>query len=196
MRLISNLGFAICGSSILFLTGCQHLNQPHKTIVSSQIQDENHFYLQGKIGVHTPYQSGSAFFTWIQRPDQFNIELSGALGIGKTQIKGQSGQVTLTSAKTGEITATSAEELLEKATGWHAPVQYLTYWVQAKPATSKAKIQMDQDQRIQHLTEAGWNVDFSYPNAQHLPNKLVIKQVLADDQENRITMVIQNREFR
>jgi outer membrane lipoprotein LolB len=114
MRLFSKLCVAICSSSVLVLTGCQHLSQPNKIIASPQVQDENNFSLQGKIGVRTPQQSGSAFFTWVQQQDQFDIELTGILGVGKTQIEGKPGQVTLNSAKTGLITAATPEELLKK----------------------------------------------------------------------------------
>ena len=46
---------------------------------------------------------------------------------------------------------------------------------------------------IKMKIEDGWTVDFSYKDAQTLPNKLILKQALAEDEENRITMVIQNR---
>lgn len=193
MRLFSKLCVAICSSSVLVLTGCQHLNQPNKIIASPQVQDENNFSLQGKIGVRTPQQSGSAFFTWAQQQDEFDIELTGILGVGKTQIQGKPGEVTLNSAKTGLISATTPEELLEKATGWQAPIMHLTYWVQAKPATQNAQIIKDENNRLKQLIEDGWTVDFSYNDAQMLPNKLLLKQPLAEDKENRITMVIQNR---
>lgn len=193
MRLFSKLCVAVCSSSVLLLTGCQHLSQPNKVIASPQVQDENNFSLQGKIGVRTPQQSGSAFFTWIQQQDQFDIELTGILGVGKTQIEGKPGQVTLNSAKTGLITAETPEELLEKATGWQAPIMHLAYWVQAKPATQNAQTSKDESNRLKQLVEDGWTVDFSYNDAQPLPNKLLLKQALADDKENRITMVIQNR---
>ncbi|NNP68432.1 lipoprotein insertase outer membrane protein LolB [Acinetobacter sp. Ac_5812] len=193
MRLFSKLCIIVCSSSILLLTGCQHLSQPNKVIASPQVQDENNFSLQGKIGVRTPQQSGSAFFTWVQQQDQFDIELTGILGVGKTQIEGKPGEVTLNSAKTGLITAETPEELLEKATGWQAPIMHLAYWVQAKPATQNAQISKDESNRLKQLVEDGWTVDFSYNDAQTLPNKLLLKQALADNKENRITMVIQNR---
>ena len=41
--------------------------------------------------------------------------------------------------------------------------------------------------------EAGWTVDLSYNDQAKLPNKLILKQALESGQENRITMVIQNR---
>ncbi|ENX60675.1 MULTISPECIES: lipoprotein insertase outer membrane protein LolB [Acinetobacter] len=193
MHLFSKLCITVCSSSVLFLTGCQHLSQPNKVIASPQVQDENNFSLQGKIGVRTPQQSGSAFFTWVQQQDQFDIELTGILGVGKTQIEGKPGEVTLNSAKTGLITAETPEELLEKATGWQAPIMHLAYWVQAKPATQDAQVNKDESNRLKQLVEDGWTVDFSYNDAQTLPNKLLLKQALVDNKENRITMVIQNR---
>ena len=193
MRSLSKLCIAICSSSVLILSGCQSLTQPQKPIVTPQVQDENNFSLQGKIGVRTPQQSGSAFFTWIQQQDQFDIELTGILGVGKTQIQGKSGEVTLNSSKTGLITASSPEELLEKATGWQAPIMHLTHWIQAKPATLHAQMTRDESNRLKQLIEDGWTVDFSYNDGQTLPNKLLLKQALEENKENRITMVIQNR---
>ncbi len=133
------------------------------------------------------------FFTWLQQQDNFDIELSGILGVGKTQIQGKPGEVTLNSSKTGLISAASPEELLERATGWQAPITHLTSWILAKPATLNAQITKDAANRVSQLIEDGWTVNFSYDGEQTLPNKLVLKQALAEDKENRITMVIQNR---
>ncbi|MEB3767622.1 lipoprotein insertase outer membrane protein LolB [Acinetobacter sp. MD2] len=185
-------------SSSLFLTGCQHYQKPTtpSTPLPEQVTGEDaqpQFELQGKIGVRTPQQSGSAFFTWLQQQDHFEIDLSGALGIGKTHIEGQPGQVTLTSAKTGTITAASPEELLEKATGWQTPITHLIHWVEAKPATNEAQIQRDDAQRAIQIIEDGWTVSLNYKDETILPNKLILQQNLENGQQNRITMVIQNR---
>ena len=193
MHLFAKLCVAVCSSSILLLTGCQHLSQPNKVIASPQVQDENNFSLQGKIGVRTPQQSGSAFFTWLQQQDNFDIELSGILGVGKTQIQGKPGEVTLNSSKTGLISAASPEELLERATGWQAPITHLVNWVQAKPATVQAQIQRDSAKRAVQIIEDGWSVELSYNEQAHMPNRLILKQTLENGAENRITMVIQNR---
>lgn len=192
MRLFSKLGLTLFVSTSLFITGCQPFVQP-PAHVSQQVEAENQFNLQGKIGVRTPQQSGSAFFTWVQQQQQFDIELSGILGVGKTQISGQPGQVTLNSAKTGLIYAESPEELLERATGWQAPITHLIDWVQARPATVDAQIQKDSQQRPTQFIEDDWTVDLSYNDNAPLPNRLILKQALESGQENRITMLIQNR---
>lgn len=198
---MSRLHFRLCLSAtllILGLSGCQIITQqpvlpPSNTLDPTQAVQLNQFSLQGKIGVKTPEQSGSAFYTWIQGGDQFSIQLNGILGMGKTIIEGQPGQVSLDSSKTGVITAASAEELLEQATGWVAPIAYLVDWVQARPATVHADTQKDENGRVIQLNEEGWLVNLSYADAATLPNKLILKQQRDDGQENRITLVIQNR---
>jgi len=193
MRIFSKFSLTLIATSTLVLTGCQQYTQPQAPNVSQIPEAANNFNLQGKIGVKTPGQSGSAFFTWIQQQDEFDIELSGILGVGKTQISGTPGQVTLNSAKTGRIQAETPEELLERATGWQAPITHLVDWVQAKPATTQATISKDESNRPIQFLEDGWTVDLSYNAQAQLPNKLILKQTLESGQENRITMVIQNR---
>ncbi|MFD1439181.1 lipoprotein insertase outer membrane protein LolB [Acinetobacter terrae] len=193
MRIFSKFSLTLIATSTLVLTGCQQYTQPQAPSVSQIPEAANNFNLQGKIGVKTLGQSGSAFFTWVQQQDEFDIELSGILGVGKTQISGTPGQVTLNSAKTGLIQAETPEELLERATGWQAPITHLVDWVQAKPATTQAKISKDDSNRPIQFLEDGWTVDLSYNAQAQLPNKLILKQTLESGQENRITMVIQNR---
>ena len=178
---------------IMGMTGCQSFTHKPTTATSNLPQAANQFNLQGKIGVKTPQQSGSAFFTWVQNQQNFDIELSGILGVGKTQITGQPGQVTLNSAKTGTISAESPEELLERATGWQAPITNLVDWVQAKTTSNSAKVEKDAQNRLSQIIEDGWTVNLSYNDAATLPNKLILQQQLETGKENRITMVIQNR---
>ncbi|WP_445116326.1 lipoprotein insertase outer membrane protein LolB [Acinetobacter sp. WZC-1] len=185
--------FASTAVISLGLTACQQVVKPVSGTAMPGTEQARQFHLQGKIGVRTPQQSGSAFFDWQQNQDHFNLQLSGILGIGKTIIEGQPGQVTLNSAKTGEITAASPEELLEKATGWVAPITHIVNWVQARPATANAKIQRDSGQRMTELEEDGWVVNLSYNDTAVLPNKLILKQQTEAGKENRITMIIQNR---
>jgi outer membrane lipoprotein LolB len=192
MRTLTKFSLSILTSSFL-LTGCQQFTSPLGNAPTNMVEAENQFNLQGKIGVRTPQQSGSAFFRWVQEHQEFDIELSGILGVGKTQISGKPGEVTLNSSNTGLITAETPEELLEQATGWQAPITHIISWVQARPATSSAQISKDADNRPTQFNEDGWVVDLSYNNKAKLPNKLVLKQALESDKENRITMIIQNR---
>lgn len=192
MRLLSSAIMPCVLVSAVILTGCQSLQPSQKSSHSMQSSETTQLY--GKIGVRTPQQTGSAFYSWVQNHNEFEIELSGMLGMGKTLIQGQKdGAVRLDSAKTGLIQAYSAEELLQQATGWQAPISYLLDWVHARPASQQATLQHDTQQRITQINEAGWQVQLSYQEQNTLPNRLILVQKLENNQENRITMTIQNR---
>ena len=52
------------------------------------------------------------------------------------------------------------EELLEKATGWQAPIMHLACGYKAKPATQNAQISKDEHNRLKQLIEDGWDSGF------------------------------------
>lgn len=175
----------------LLLTACQTLKPIQATHHSQEQIDD--FAIQGKIGVKTPEQTASAFYTWVQKAEDYHIELSGIMGIGLTQIEGNAQQVTLSNAQVGTIRATTAEELLEKATGWIAPISNLKYWIQAKSKQNNAQIQYDTKKRPIQMIEDHWHVQLDYNENNTKPYRLILTQNLDNSQQNRITMIIQNR---
>ena len=60
-------------------------------------------------------------------------------------------------------------------------------------SAQNAEIKKDDAGRIIHLNEQDWSVDLSYADAATLPNKLILIQQLNDAQQNRVTLLIQNR---
>ena len=182
----------------LTITGCQHIKtapqlQQSPSVSSDQADQTNshNFQITGKIGVRTPEQNGSAFYGWTQNGDHFAIDLTGAMGIGQTSIRGTKGDVTLTSSKTGIIQAETPEELLFKATKWEAPITYLVSWINAQPAEKNAIVTYDNALRPQIIQEGGWKVTFSYKETEKLPNKLLL---IDDAEQNRVTLTIQTRQ--
>jgi outer membrane lipoprotein LolB len=181
------------------LTACQSLRPPKlpsipTTTIPTAPTDSNanvtqpiHFSITGKIGVRTPKQSGSAFYAWSQDGKRFAIDLTGALGIGQTHIEGIPNHVSLQSAKTGYIEASTPEELLQRATGWQAPISYLPHWINGQPVDTTSQVTRDLQHRLVTLNEGGWDVAFNYDeqaNSQY-PNRLVMNQI-ADQQSNSL----------
>lgn len=163
----------------LLLTGCQS-NQVSKTqqnTVNLVSQDTiKKFSIHGKIGVTTPEQTSSAFYSWSQEDKRFGIDLSGALGIGRTIIEYNGQTATLVSEKTGTITADNPEELLFKATKWQAPISQLPYWILGQSAPSDELNEKDEQNRLSSANNAGWTAVFHYANNQdNLPNKIVMR---------------------
>ena len=97
MRHIPQIFCTLTAVTAFTLTGCQQVVKPAQTTptltaptdaTAPPQKPSNQFNLEGKIGVKTPKQSGSAFYTWTQDQQDFNIQLNGILGIGKTIIEG------------------------------------------------------------------------------------------------------------
>ncbi len=192
---------------IITLTACQTLRPPTlPTLPASELTATPttiantptpiQFNITGKIGVRTAKQNGSAFYAWSQDGERFAIDLTGALGIGQTHIEGVPEHVTLQSAKTGLIEASTPEELLQRATGWQAPISYLPYWIDGQTASADSAATRDTQNRLQTLNEGGWDVTFNYddPAQVKYPNRLVMNQV-ADPTDptthNKVILTIQ-----
>ncbi len=192
---------------IITLTACQTLRPPTlPTLPASELATTPatiantptpiQFNITGKIGVRTAKQNGSAFYAWSQDGERFAIDLTGALGIGQTHIEGVPEHVTLQSAKTGLIEASTPEELLQRATGWQAPISYLPYWIDGQTASADSAATRDTQNRLLTLNEGGWDVTFNYddPAQVKYPNRLVMNQV-ADPTDptthNKVILTIQ-----
>lgn len=145
----------------------------------------NHFRISGKIGLRYPDKQGkvkfsSAFYAWAQADKRFAIDLSGALGIGKTHIESDGHITTLTSEKTGHRQASSPEALLKKVSGWKAPISKLPYWVMGKPTPQAADNQYDNQKRLVFSRIHDWQVRLSYKDNQKRPYKLKMQAINAD----------------
>lgn len=193
---------------LISFTACQTLHPPAlptlpttvlattPTSVATETAPPIHFSITGKIGVRTAKQNGSAFYAWSQDGERFAIDLTGALGIGQTHIEGVPEHVTLQSAKTGLIEATTPEELLQRATGWQAPISYLPYWIDGQTASTDSTSTRDAQNRLQTLNEGGWDVTFNYPEQSQTkyPTRLVMNQV-ADPADptthNKVILTVQ-----
>lgn len=177
--------FAIFGAvtAILALTtGCQSLPKANTTqpIPTIQTQKLDNFNITGKIGVSAPAngeaQGGSAFYAWAQENERFAIELIGALGIGKTNIEYDGKTATLVSEKTGTLTANNPETLLQKATGWQAPISQMPYWISGRAAPSDRSPQVDNQNRLVSSANGNWTASFTYKGNDKLPNKISATQ--------------------
>jgi outer membrane lipoprotein LolB len=189
------------------LTACQSLRPPRlpsipATTIPTQPQNSGipayqpiQFSITGKIGVRTLKQSGSAFYAWSQDGERFAIDLTGALGIGQTHIEGIPDHVSLQSAKTGYIEASTPEELLQRATGWQAPISYLPHWINGEPVDPTSKATRDPQNRLVTLEEGGWDVTFYYDDqiSSQYPNRLIMNQIASQQPELSHTPLQNNR---
>lgn len=175
--------FSALTTALLITSGCQSLqsgNATAKPTPTVQAQKLDNFNITGKIGVTAPAnstndttaQGGSAFYAWGQQNERFAIELIGALGIGKTNIEYDGQTATLVSEKTGTLTADNPETLLQKATGWQAPISQMPYWISGRSAPSDSVPKTDAQGRLISSVNGQWTASFDYKGSDELPSKI------------------------
>lgn len=173
---------------VLFITlicaGCTHLapsappsNTSWQTreALLSRIQG---WQLEGKVGVQTSEDSGSASVQWIKNQGRYSVSLLGPLGSGGLSINGEPGKVVLTMSDGKKYTANNPESLLAAQWGFNLPLSNLNYWIRGLPVPNMpAKTQFDNSHRLSDLVQQGWHVQFlSYTQQDNidLPSKLLI----------------------
>ena len=146
--------------------------QAHK----QQLAPIDAWQINGKLGIRTAKDSGSAIIFWLQRQDYFDIHLSGPLGQGSTRLTGRQGAVSLEIANRGTFQAPSAEALMQEQLSWSLPVENLLWWVRGLPAPgSKSQVNLNSDSRLASLQQDDWHIEYlSYrtENDLQLPERI------------------------
>lgn len=174
------------------LSACQSTQTIKPVPVDSQVTIPLKFAITGKIGIISQTTNGktgsSAFYAWHQEGQRFGIDLTGALGIGATQIRFDGKTATLHSENTGTIQASNPEELLYTATGWQAPISELPYWILGMAAPSDTNYTKDADGKIQTATNADWTASFDY-GSKKLPSRIQVIHT----QGHKVTLTIDHQ---
>lgn len=162
-------------STCLLISACQSLPKTTTSVTPTPSPaGKIAFHTTGKIGITTNSPNGrtadSAFYTWAQEDERFTINLTGVLGVGATQIRYDGRTATLTNTQT-TLTADSPNELLRKATGWHAPIDKLPHWVMGRTADGDTDSTFDGD-RLTQSTNGDWIATFDYKDTSPQPSRI------------------------
>lgn len=159
-----------------------------------RLLQQEHWQLSAKLGVRSPSDSGSAYLNWQQQSHSYHIHLSGPLGQGSVHINGSPEQVRLTRPGEPELSAASAEELLQQTLGWGAPITQLRYWVLGLPAAGTPSQQTHNTQgALATLKQSGWSLEYSrylMVDDVLLPGKIIARQG-----ELKLTLIIKDWAF-
>lgn len=154
----------------LYLSACSSLIEIPDT-------QQQQWRIEGKLGITTPQESVSGFLIWEQNRNAYSIHVSGPLGQGSTQIKGDDQQVTLTQGKR-QLRSDNPSLLLYEQMGWRFPISNLRYWIIGETSPlSLAESSYDDDERLSEITQDNWKVEyFRYDTYTGLPSRLRISQ--------------------
>lgn len=169
-------------AAAFLITGCSTMaptTAPMKTSWENRtknLSNLQNWSLNGKIGIQSAQDSGSATIDWAQRGQSFAISLYGPLGSNGLKLNGQPGAVNMTTSDGKHASATSPEQLLRQQWGWNLPVSNLKYWVIGLPVPGmEASKQFDQYHRLTSMTQQNWMIQYlGYTNVGgiELPNRI------------------------
>lgn len=187
-------------AAALIASGCTTLTPHTPSAVTTleqqqlRLQNINNWQFDGKLGVRSPYDSGSASIKWQQFPRAYNIHISGPLGQKRMHVQGEENKVSLHRAGQPSISADNAEALLQEATGWNLPISQLSYWVRGLPAPKlpSEQLTLGDNGLIAELQQAGWHISYTqYAPQQYLDTQVLLpSRIQAVNDELRLTLVI------
>ncbi len=97
---------------------------------------------------------------WRQRPDDFEMRVSGPLGVNTMNIAGNEHGVEIRTARESFRTA-DPEGLLRERLGWTLPLRQMRWWALGLPApSSAAELELDSSGRVLNLEQDGWTLEF------------------------------------
>jgi outer membrane lipoprotein LolB len=134
--------------------------------------------INGKLGIKTDRDGGSAALRWIQSGDSFHLTLSGPLGQGTTIIAGNEEGARLENSQGETHLSDSAETLLYQHTGWQVPLHFLLFWIKGLPEPyTTYQLTRTPEGLIHTLTQGSWHLiydRYALVGQVYLPHKIKI----------------------
>ena len=138
------------------------------------------FSLEGRVSVVYGGDSLAGKIAWSHRPERDDISLASPLGNQLALIVRDDSGVVLTDSRQQQFRALDAEALTEQQLGWRLPLAGLTDWVRAR-ATLAGVVRRDAAGRLMNLSEAGWEIEFTYASeTARQPRRLVMRYLRAE----------------
>jgi outer membrane lipoprotein LolB len=118
--------------------------------------------LNGRVSLTRGEEGWHAGLHWQVQADTFHLRISGPLGQGGFQLKGDARGVVLVDAEGQTFAARDADALLAQVTGWQLPVTGLRYWIRGLPEPVAGAAQMTRDEtgRLRRLEQSGWVIKY------------------------------------
>jgi outer membrane lipoprotein LolB len=166
--------------------------QAHQSLVANT----NEWTLQGRLNIRQENSSDTVSINWQQAQQNFEINLSGALGIGATNISGNQQYITLQQGNNELIEMSNLGELSREYLGYEFPAEALLYWVRGIPAPDRtATMEFNDNQLLTSLSQEDslgnhWQLEYDRyqdNNGLSLPGRIRMNHP-----DYRLTFIIQS----
>ena len=138
-------------------------NQIYKENHFNQLRSLNHWVVEGKIGYRDIGGGGSAWVSWSQSEEKFEIKLSGPFGINTKRIKGSFNHTELEPEGSHISVSQNSDIYQKKSIILGTQIEHLQFWIKgmASPSLTNIESRYNDDGTLASLKQAGWRLDFS-----------------------------------
>lgn len=148
------------------LAGCAGrplADDPERVVAAqrAEVADLDSWTLNARLGINLEHEAWQAGVRWRQAADDYELNLTGPLGQGAMQLRGDSEHVVMQVAGEAPVHADNPDALLEAELGWRLPLRALTWWVRGvpDPAAPVEGVMVDAAGHLVGFEQAGWLVE-------------------------------------
>jgi outer membrane lipoprotein LolB len=124
----------------LLLTSCANLGPAPSSLPDNyqqQVGQLEQWALRGRLNIRTPDSSDTVNINWQQHNQDYDISLSGTLGLGAVQVSGDNTQVIIEKAGEEPVLAQSLEAISVELLGYAFPASELLFWIRGLPSPQR-----------------------------------------------------------
>lgn len=136
------------------------------------------FELGGRVAVKLDGRGYSARLRWRHVANSDEVWVYSPIGSTIATLTSDGETATLVTSKQETYQSRDVQSLTRDVLGWDLPLDGLKYWVLGRvdPDLPAEVIERDEQSRIRHLVQAGWDVDFlAYQEERSLPSSMVLR---------------------
>ena len=116
---------------------------------------------------------------------------SAFLGMGRTELEGMPGFITLTLSDGKVYRSNDPQELIKAATGWQFPIHSLSWWIKGVPAPDgDYELLFDQQGVLAAIRQQGWDIRIDRRNAFIDGYPPLPSRITAFKEDRRIRLVV------
>ncbi len=167
----------------LALAGCTGLRPSAPATVPweqrlAMLRAIGQFQVEGRLAATDGTNGFSAGLRWQQQGEAATIDLTAPLGIGAAHIERNGSDLRVTTSQGEVLEGPEASTALATTLGFEPPLAALGYWVLgASDPSMPAEETLDDQQRLIHLEQDGWQIDYADYEAvqrQWLPQRVLV----------------------
>jgi outer membrane lipoprotein LolB len=151
---------------LLLLAGCATVPRPPEAIQPwpqrlAALQGIEQFELDGRVAASDGTTGFSAGLRWQQQGPAASIDLTAPMGVGAAHIEASADSLRLRTSQGQTFDGDAADAQLTATLGFAPPMHSLSFWLRgASDPGLPAQESLDAEQRLAHLDQDGWHVDF------------------------------------